>query len=605
MDGEKTAFDELSTALVSIVVPAYNSENYLYSTVQSILSQSYLHWELLIVDDGSTDNTALIAKSLCEMDSRINYVVQENKGVSAARNTGAKDAAGDYVAFLDSDDLWHSHFLQELMCALVAEEEAVWAHSSFARFLDGTSVKKENPWLGCCSTGDFFLDSLVHVNVHVNSILLPKAVFESLDGFDESLPRAEDCDFILRLSKAYKGVSVPKELLYYRLRSNSLSTDWDSSLEDERSMLHKFWKDDTVPSSEVTLSKSAFYFKQAISCGLTGRRWGQALKFYCKAVAGAPMSLLRVRILAKKIFSRFSRKKTILPITHTTQHVSLVVATVGRVEPLELFFQSLLKQRYTNFSVVLADQNEPEVLDQLIKRYSDKINVVRVFVPQTGVSCARNSVLERIQGDIVAFPDDDCFYDSYTLENVANMFENNAACDVVFGSFLVPEQLDQEHQNGPSSALTALPINQYNVLKKGGTIVQFYRKNVVESVGGFDEELGPGATTLYECGEDTDYALRAMRGGYSIVRCPEVCVYHELPDPNSSHCAQKAYAYGTGRGYLLEKYGYSFAFRLLMCLHPLVMIFLNRELSVKCRVQSALGRFSFLCSRNKPYREKV
>src|ERR1044071_7783966 len=107
--------------LVSVIMPAYNAERYIAASVRSVLAQTYQNWELIIVDDGSTDGTAAVAKSFAEADGRVRYVYQPNGRLGNARNTGIRHARGPLIAFLDSDDLWME---RKLELQLKAMEEA-------------------------------------------------------------------------------------------------------------------------------------------------------------------------------------------------------------------------------------------------------------------------------------------------------------------------------------------------------------------------------------------------------------------------------------------------------------------------------------------------
>jgi glycosyltransferase involved in cell wall biosynthesis len=100
--------------LFSIVIPTYNRGSFITDTIQSVQSQSYTHWECIVVDDGSTDNTKELVTNLATEDNRIHYVFQENAERSAARNNGIKHSKGDFVCFLDSDDQYEPNYLNEL-----------------------------------------------------------------------------------------------------------------------------------------------------------------------------------------------------------------------------------------------------------------------------------------------------------------------------------------------------------------------------------------------------------------------------------------------------------------------------------------------------------
>lgn len=100
--------------MISIIIPAYNAADYLVQTIESVLNQTYSDFELILVDDGSTDRTCEIIKDYQGKDARIKYFYKENGGVSSARNLGLQKATGDFVSFLDSDDLWDKRFLESM-----------------------------------------------------------------------------------------------------------------------------------------------------------------------------------------------------------------------------------------------------------------------------------------------------------------------------------------------------------------------------------------------------------------------------------------------------------------------------------------------------------
>lgn len=103
----------MKPGLVSIITPCYNGAKYIGETIDSVISQTYPDWEMIIVDDGSKDNSAQIVREYAEKDSRITLVQQENAGSAAARNNGIRRAEGQYIALLDADDLWHPDFLEK------------------------------------------------------------------------------------------------------------------------------------------------------------------------------------------------------------------------------------------------------------------------------------------------------------------------------------------------------------------------------------------------------------------------------------------------------------------------------------------------------------
>lgn len=118
--------------LVSIITPCYNGAKYVAETIESVLNQTYSNWEMLVIDDGSKDNSSEIIDSYANKDSRIRLIKQENKGCAAARNNGIRNAKGRYIALLDADDIWHNDFLEEQI-KYMNENSAICVCSAYER----------------------------------------------------------------------------------------------------------------------------------------------------------------------------------------------------------------------------------------------------------------------------------------------------------------------------------------------------------------------------------------------------------------------------------------------------------------------------------------
>lgn len=118
--------------LVSIITPAYNAENFIIETLESVLNQTYPHWEMLVIDDGSVDRTPEILKEYAQKDSRIISIRQKNAGSAAARNAGIRQAKGRYIVLLDADDLWEPEFLEKQL-KFMEEKKSLLVFSSFKR----------------------------------------------------------------------------------------------------------------------------------------------------------------------------------------------------------------------------------------------------------------------------------------------------------------------------------------------------------------------------------------------------------------------------------------------------------------------------------------
>jgi glycosyltransferase involved in cell wall biosynthesis len=196
----KPEFNDMNTGTptVSVVIPTYNRGWILKEAIDSVLSQDCDCFELIVVDDGSTDNTQEILSSYRD---RIKVIRQENKGVSAARNKGIDSSSGTYIAFLDSDDLWlpgkletQLEFFRNNPDALICQTEEIWVRTG-RRVNPGKRHKKVS--------GFFFEKSLELCMVSPSAVMMKSDLFDKSGLFDETLPACEDYDMWLRINCRY------------------------------------------------------------------------------------------------------------------------------------------------------------------------------------------------------------------------------------------------------------------------------------------------------------------------------------------------------------------------------------------------------------------
>jgi len=208
---------------VSIIVPCYNHGHYLSHAISSVLAQTFTHWEAIIVDDGSTDNTHEVAAQVA--DPRVHYIYQVNQGLSAARNTGIRSAVGEYLAFLDADDEWEPRFLERCVDVL-SRQETVTAVVTLTRFIDesGTELPRQG---GQAIRSAEFRERLIEGGFFPpNAIVVQTDAVRQVGLFDESLTSVEDWDLWLRITDA-GGImqSISEPLARYRISTGSMSTN--------------------------------------------------------------------------------------------------------------------------------------------------------------------------------------------------------------------------------------------------------------------------------------------------------------------------------------------------------------------------------------------
>ena len=192
---------------ISVVIPTYNRYDFLKRALASVYAQTYLPKEVIVIDDGSTDNTANIQKDF----PTIKYIYQENAGVSSARNTGIKSGTYEWIAFLDSDDTWHKDKLSEQVLFHQKNPNIFISYTDEKWIRDSKEVKvpKKFRKFG----GDIFNECLSHCIIAPSASLLHRSLFEKVAYFDESLEVCEDYDLWLQIAVKYEIGLVDKKLI--------------------------------------------------------------------------------------------------------------------------------------------------------------------------------------------------------------------------------------------------------------------------------------------------------------------------------------------------------------------------------------------------------
>lgn len=293
---------------VSVVIPTYNRPEHLDGAIRTALGQTYDPIEVTVVDDGSDDDYA--REVVGDHPPSVTCIEHdENRGLSAARNTGIEASDGRYIAFLDDDDRWHRRKLAEQVAALGANEEA-----GLATCLT-ISITPAGDLVHCqrgVAEGDLS-DSILQRNVigSPSKVLIRRRCLDDVDPFDESLPTKQDWDFYLRLCQHWRVVAVDAHR-YLRLSHDSMSTDPGATERDYRAIVSKHerlirergqWRASQAAIEEVTgrahleagsPATARRHLWRAFRMGPTGRRVGLlALSLTHDRIAEAGIALKR------------------------------------------------------------------------------------------------------------------------------------------------------------------------------------------------------------------------------------------------------------------------------------------------------------------------
>ncbi len=245
--------------MVSVIIPTYNRKDTIIRAIESVLNQKYKDTEVIIIDDGSVDNTEDIIKSLYNYllkKDKIRYIRIKHSGVSKARNTGIKNARGEWIAFLDSDDEWLPDKLQKQMQYLdssnylICHTDEIWIKDG-KRINQGKKHKKFEGW--------FFIPSLRMCLISPSSVVIHKDVFKNVGYFDESFKVVEDYELWLRITSRYPvGFLSEKLTVKYGGHSDQLSKNIDGIERYRMLAIEKFIVENSNNKNISNFLKAAF-----------------------------------------------------------------------------------------------------------------------------------------------------------------------------------------------------------------------------------------------------------------------------------------------------------------------------------------------------------
>ena len=247
------ALPQLRRPRVSVIVPVYNGAAHIVETVESVLAQTYTDWELIVVDDGSTDGTADLLRPYL---GQLRLIQQQNQGVSAARNRGLRLALGDFVLFLDGDDLLYKEKLKHQVALLESDHLLGAVHSGW-RMVDayGRSLRPIRPW---AQVPELDLVSWLQWKpVFLGAMLFRRSWLLRIDGFRTDLRQAEDTDFLLRLSLAGCPMRWHKRItIDYRQHGAGVTQNGRRQAQDLLTVMADFFSNPQLPAPILTLKPS-------------------------------------------------------------------------------------------------------------------------------------------------------------------------------------------------------------------------------------------------------------------------------------------------------------------------------------------------------------
>lgn len=266
---------------VSVVIPTYNRANLISRAIQSVLNQTYKDFEIIVVDDASKDDTEIVVNNF--NDDRIIYIQHEiNKGGGASRNTGIKEAQGDYIGLLDDDDEWLPEKLEKQMIKFQHSSEKVGLiYSGFYFVLE----KNDKIMSEVCPTlrGNVYVDLLKDCILGSPTPLIKRSCFQKAGFFDEELPGCQDWDMWIRISKYYEFDFVPEILAKHRVHGKQISINLDSKIFARRRLIKKYLSDLSNYPSILSMNLKRF----GVLCCL-GNNQVEGRKYFVESIIRYP-----------------------------------------------------------------------------------------------------------------------------------------------------------------------------------------------------------------------------------------------------------------------------------------------------------------------------
>ena len=232
--------------LVSVIIPTYNHAGFIRDAINSVLAQTYAPFEIIVVDDGSQDDTRSVVSTF---GAQVNYIWQENRGLSAARNTGIRVAKGEYIGVLDADDMYEPEFLARMVTRLETDPQAAGSYCGFlfvdargkALFQTGRRVVAPEKFHAALVEGNFLVPEC---------ILVRADYYRRVGPFDEALRACEDWDMWLRISRSNKVIGTGEILIRHRVLAGSMSSDPQRMLNNRLAVLGKLFDDSPAPACQ-------------------------------------------------------------------------------------------------------------------------------------------------------------------------------------------------------------------------------------------------------------------------------------------------------------------------------------------------------------------
>lgn len=516
---------------VSVIIPVYNCELYIAQAIESVLNQTYTDYEIIVIDDGSTDNTRQVLEPYL---TKIRYFYQENQGLSATRNQGIKMATGELIALLDADDLFLPYKLQEQVAIFDAQSTIGLVQSGWRVVNEkGEKIQDVEPWH---KSPELDLVSwLKWKATNPSGMMFRKQWLERVGGFNENLRRLEDFDIVIRLALAgCEATWFPKVAVCYRQHSGNMTKNLLAQTEVEEKILDALFSSPNLPPKIQQLEKELRYGSLIWNCWCLYKSGylTEMADYLDKSLKFSPVSVFKTILDWLYLFRYYASLENYLfhptslnqlpawqdLITKILPYglplVSVVIPTYNNGRYLQEAIESVLNQTYINYEIIVVDDGSTDNTYQVLEPYLDKIKYV--FQENQGAAKARNRGIEIAQGKFIAFLDADDFFLPEKLAAQVGCFAEDSTLTMVQSGWRFVDQKGnlikdvEPWQNGAE-----LDLENWLMWQATLPSAMMFRREWFNRYGGFDPRYIP---------EDLEIVLRLALSGAKATWLRQICV---------------------------------------------------------------------------------
>ncbi|MBU1052675.1 MAG: glycosyltransferase [Proteobacteria bacterium] len=284
---------------VSVIIPAYNKAALTIKTIKSVLGQTYGNIEIIVVDDGSTDDTK---NKLQLFGDKIHYIYKQNGGACSARNVGIKQATGEYIALIDCDDIYYPEKIAKSVECLEKKSDYGFVYTGAYLINDDGDVISEHRISDCLASG-WIASRLILCNFVCNStVVIRKECFKEVGYFDENIFIPADWDMWLRLSEKYKASYIDDKLTGYRLTDSYTASNMETGLNEINYVLNKaLSRNNHLYSGLIKRCLSTVYFTYGVNYAVM-QDFKQSRETLLKSVLNKPYGLRGILLLGGMLF---------------------------------------------------------------------------------------------------------------------------------------------------------------------------------------------------------------------------------------------------------------------------------------------------------------